>query len=265
MYFEGEESKEPESKEPESKEPESKEPETKKEKKQKGPTFTQDQQAYVNSLVAEEKRKGQSATEQLITQLETQKNLASTSKAERETLESRIESLRSEYSTKEELQRKDSEKKLKDERIAREKAEKEATSWRERFVEDRIRTAIISSAAENKAYDPEQIYDTLRSKTRLIDILGEDNKPTGEYVARSKIEGKGKDGPTQLDLTVAEAVKTMTEMPEKYGNLFNSNGVGGLGGMNSSSRGKVSTGPPDDPEGYIAWRKKKGHTSVNSG
>lgn len=229
-------------------------------------TLTPEVQGYVNSLLAEEKRKAQGTAEQLITQLETQKNLATTSQAEREALETRIESLRSEFTTKEELQRKDNEKKLKEEKAAREKAERESQSWKEKFYEDRIRTAIVGAAVEFKAYDPEQIYAILRPKARLIDALGDDNKPNGEFIARVKMEGKGQDGPTQLDLTVTEAVKVMNEMPEKFGNLFNSGGVGGLGGLPSGNRNRGGLGgEPTDPEAYMEYRKKKGRTSANIG
>lgn len=265
LFFDGENQEQEQEQQQEQEQEQQQEQEKKPEAKKPKLTvkLTPDQQSYVNSLLSEEKRKAQRSTEQLITNLETQKNLASTSQAEREALEGRIESLKAEYSTKEELQKKDTDKKIKELQAKVDASAKETTQWREKFIEDRIRSGIITSAVEHKAFDPEQIYAIVRPKTRLVDIIGEDNKPTGEYVPRAKIEGKGQDGvPTTLDLAISDAIKVMSEMPEKYGNLFNSGSNGGLGALSSSSRrGNVNGGPPEDPAAYMEWRKKRGMSS----
>src|SRR5262245_56765597 len=54
-------------------------------------SFTPEQQGYVNSLLAEERRKAKATVDRMITQLETEKNKATTTAAEKEALEQRIE------------------------------------------------------------------------------------------------------------------------------------------------------------------------------
>ena len=81
--------------------------------KSKTPTFTPDQQAYVNSLVAEERRRAKSKNEALILQLETLKNSSNTTAAEKEQLADRIESLKAEFQTKEVNDRKEVDRKSK--------------------------------------------------------------------------------------------------------------------------------------------------------
>ena len=62
-----------------------------------------EQQAFVNSLLAEERRKSTAKNDQLITQLETEKNRSGTTAAEKAQLEERIETLKNEFATKDEL------------------------------------------------------------------------------------------------------------------------------------------------------------------
>lgn len=220
--------------------------------------FDADQQAYVNSLVAEEKRKVQTKNQQLITQLETQKNLVATTAAERATLDQRIEELKSEFLTKEELGKKESSKKIREIETRAKAAETERDYWKGLFQTDRVTTELTQAAVAHKAYDPEQITTILRNNTRLVEVVGEDGKPIkGKYLTKIRITGKDSDGkPVDLDLTATEAVKQMTEMPEKYGNLFNSGATGGLGGFNTPSK-TAKGGPPKTTAEYMAWRDQQ--------
>ena len=54
-------------------------------------------------------------------------------------------------------------------------------------------------------------------------------------IAKVEFSDTDKEGkPVTLDLTIAEAVKRMSEMDE-YANLFKSEGTGGVGGVNRGS------------------------------
>lgn len=223
-------------------------------------TFAPEQQAYVNSLVAEEKRKGQQANERLVTQLETEKNRAGTTVAEKEQLEARIEEIKSEYVTKEQLTEKERKKadKKRDDALAA--AQAETGVWKERFTKTTIRRSLVDAALvpEHKADNPAHIVAILFPDTRLVEELDEEGKPTGEYVAKTKVRTVKDGKPTTLDMTATEAVKFLSEQEEHLG-LFSSGASGGLGGNPSRPRTKGATdpnSPPEDPTEYRAWRLK---------
>lgn len=230
------------------------EPETKTKVK-----FDPAQQAYVNSLIAEEKRKNQQKTNELITQLETQRNLASTSAAERAQLEERIEGLRSEHSTKEELHKKDTDKKLKDTETKAKQAESDAVTWRSRYERKQMHVDLSGAAVAHNAFNANQVVTILAPNTRVVEEVGEDGKPTGEFITKVKIVSKDKDGkPIVLDLVPNDAVKQMTEMAE-YGNLFLSSATGGLGSgtLPNKHAGTKPNVKDMSTEEYIANRKKE--------
>lgn len=222
------------------------------------------QQKYVNSLLAEERRKGAAKNDQLITQLETQRNSTNTTAAEKVALEERIESLRNEYQSKEQVTQKTTAKKIKDLEGEVTTAKQTAEKWQKLFQGDRINNALLSAATEHKAYNPQQVVTQLKENTRLVEALDGDNKPIpDQWVERVKITGRDKDGKSiNLELTATEAVKQLTEMPE-YGNLFVSGATGGIGSNSLASRGGGNNAdtPPTDTAAYMQWRaerKKKG-------
>lgn len=206
--------------------------------------FDPHQQAYVNSLLAQERRKLQTKNEELITQLETQKVQGSTTQAEKEALEERIESLRNEFATKEEMAKKDTDKRIKELEKSKSDAEKKATRNWEHYEKYRVQNDITQAAVQGKAFDPEQIVAILGPQTKVVEVTGEGGKPTGDYTTRVRLPGTNKEGqPITLDLSPPEAVKFLAEKPEKYGNLFISGATGGLGSTTFSGK----TGDKPDP------------------
>lgn len=220
-----------------------------------GKKFSQDD---VNKIVAEEKRKTQAAQAKLVTELEAMRNKANLTASEREEIEQRLESVKSEFMTKEELLKQEkakSEKKLKEDLDAK---SKEAENWRGRFTQSTITRSITDAAVASDAFSPKQIVAQLAPNTRLVDVLGEDNKPTGEFVAKVKITAKDKDNKDiTLDLEVGEAVKKMSEQDE-FANLFKGKGTGGTGGQNRGG-GKtpdIVSAAQGDPGTYRRLRKE---------
>jgi hypothetical protein len=235
-----------------------------KNKKKKPPTFTKEQQDYFNAQLAEERRRGKEKNDKLILELQTKSQLVSTSEAEKKRIEDQIEQLRGEYLTKEENQKKSVEKQLKDEREKREKAEKTAKDWETLYTEEKIERDLTDAAVEHKAFNPEPVRAVLRPQTRITDELDNEGKPTGKKVTRVKVKKPGENGTVQImEMTPAEAVKHMTEIPDSYGNLFNSGANGGLGGNNFSrqSGGDGKAAIPKGTKEYMAKRaelKKQG-------
>jgi hypothetical protein len=216
-------------------------------------------QKHVNSLLATERRKAEAKNNELIKQLETQKNLAGTSRSEKERLEARIDELRLEFSSKEEISKKEVGKKLKTIEAERDLAKQEAANWKNLFQKDRVQNALLSAATEAKAYNPRQVVELLTSKTRLVEVMDDDNKPIpGQWTEKVTITSKDKDGKdVVLDLPATEAVKQLSELPE-YGNLFISGATGGLGGVNFANRSKSSDDtPPTNTTEYMAWRRER--------
>lgn len=214
-------------------------------------------QAYVNSLLAEERRKAEKKNNDLITQLETERNRATTTAAEKQQLDERIEQLKGEFATKEELATRDTQKKLKELEDQKKKSDAEARTWQDRFRKNKVNVDLNQAAVTEKAFNPNQVVTILTPMTRLVEVTGDDGKPTGEYETRIKLTSKDKEGkPVVLDLTPTEAVKQLKEMPEEYGNLFISGANGGLGLTNLNRGGGSKPAHELSTAEYIAERRK---------
>lgn len=218
-----------------------------------GKTFTQEQ---LNTFLAEERRKAQKANERTIKQLEELKKTHPFTSEEKEKLESRIEDLRNEYLTKEELSKKEQDKLRKEAKKKEEDLAKDRDAWKDRYTTYAIEQDIYTAAAQD-AYNPMQVVNLLRPLTRLVEELNEDNQPTGKLVSKIRLASKDKDGNNvMLELSPSDAIKQMKEMQE-HGNLFKSGAHSGVGGNSASTVPK--NGPPlDDPAAYRLWRKASG-------
>jgi hypothetical protein len=172
---------------------------------------------------------------------------------ERTELDARIEAMRAESMTKEQLAA-DKQKKL--EKAAKDSADKltaERDGWKARYTDQTINTAILAGATgEVKAYNPQQLISMLKPQTQLVEELNDEGKPTGNFIPKIQIiskDDKGKE--VALVLPVGEAIKKMSEMDE-YANLFVGKSVGGvfrLPGGNPASR-KLADLARTDPKAY---------------
>jgi len=196
-----------------------------------GKTFTQED---MNRVLADEKRKHQANTRKALEELEAIKAKATLTDQERQELESRVETMRNELLTKEELAKKEQDKLSKKYSEDTTKLTAERDAWQQRFTDSTIQRSITDAAVTSKAYSPKQIVAILQPDTRLVESLDAEGHPTGEMIAKVEFSDVDKDGkPVTLDLTIAEAVKRMSEMDE-YANLFKTDGVGGVGGTNNA-------------------------------
>jgi len=217
--------------------------------------FTQEQ---VNTFVATEKRKTQESQTKLMDQLEEYKTVAKLTTDEKATLENQIEELRTKTMTVEERARQTKEKedvKHKDEKA---NLEADRDSWKTQYTESTIANAITQAAVANKAIVPQQVIAMLRPTTRLAEVM-EDNKIVG-HEPRTMFNDVDKENkPVVLDLTVAEAVKRMTEV-EQFGNLFAGNiagGLGGKGGRKKAADTDIVKIAREDPAQYRKLRKER--------
>lgn len=227
-------------------------------------TFSQED---VNSFLAKEKRKTQDAQKQLATQLQEYKRTAELGGEEKAELEKQIEDLQKQYMTVEERSRQASDKAAKKHLKEVEDLSKEKESWKTRYTRSTIDAAIAQAAVTNKAIAVEQIALMLRPSAKLAEKLDEEGKPTGIYEPRVDFQDLDKDEkPIMLDLTVAEAVKRMTELSQ-YGNLFEGGKAGGLGGSSGTGKkvGQVDLAKiaREDPAQYRKLRKEQPELFAN--
>ena len=218
-------------------------------------TFTQDQ---LNKILADDRRRHEAKIRQVLEEADALKAKASLTDEERTDLENRLESMRNDLLTKEELAKKEKDKLAKKFAEDTQKLTADRDAWQQRFTRQTIERTIIDASIENEAFVPEQIVAMLRTDTKLEEALDEDGRPTGQYLPKVTFADTDKDGkPVTLSLSVKEAVKRMTEIP-KYGNLFKGKGTGGLGNQNtgSGSRHQDAATLAKDPAAYRAARKE---------
>jgi len=212
-------------------------------------------QAEVDRIVKADKDKAKRERDKYLEDLETLKAQGLTPE-NMDSLNQRIEALQNEGKTKEQLA---SEERGKLEKKFKGEIEKEQTQskfWKQNYEQFRSQTEILTAASAHKAFNNDQVYQILRPNTVMVEKVGEDGKPTGEYIPRVKFQDEKDGQAVTLDLSVAEAVKRMTEM-ERHQNLFESGVSGGLGGHNNGRSGSTGTTTvPTDTKSYMEARKK---------
>jgi hypothetical protein len=211
----------------------------------------------LNKMMAENRRKLTQQNSELIKQLEEIKSQTNLTQQQRDELEQRITALQEQYMTKEEIAKKETEKAKKVFEDQLKQSSQEANSWRTRYATATIRREITDAAVEGKAVSPEQITAILTGVTALVEVLDESGKPTGQFESRVKFNDVDSGGkPVILDLTPTQVIKRMKELPERFGNLFQSTGTGGIGGAGSAGRSTpVSLDTIKDLDAYRKFRK----------
>lgn len=218
-------------------------------------TFTQ---AQIDDIVSKRVKNLKAESQKALTELQKLQQNQNLTQDERDTLAQQVEALQSQLLTKTELAAQELKKTQLKYDTELKVSKEEAIRWRDRYTTSTITQALVSAAATHEAVVPDQIVDLLKANTRLVEATDENGKVTGELVPMVKLKGTDKDGKSIiLDLSVADAVKQMKEMP-MYGNLFKSGAVGGIGGTNTpgAASGGLSDDALMDTQKYMEWRKK---------
>jgi vacuolar-type H+-ATPase subunit I/STV1 len=214
-------------------------------------------QTKVNSLVAAEKRKYEETAKKALAELEQIKQTANMTAQEKQSLEERMESLRNEFLTKEELAKKEKATLEKKYQTDLEGEKSASQAWRERYTAATIERSIADAANQHNAFSTLQIEAILKPLTKLEEILDDNGKSTGSFkpvVAFNDVTDKGE--PILYKLSPSEAVKKMSEKDEFF-NLFKSEATGGVGGYNVSSvRPTDMRAIASNPEKYREMRAK---------
>lgn len=194
-------------------------------------------QEEVNRILANERRKAQQAIQRATEEAQAASKKASMTAQERQELEERLSQIKDELLTKEELSKKQQERLAKKHKEDVESLTSQRDSWQKRYTESTIKRALTDAAAASNAFSPRQIVAILGGDTRLVEVLDDDGRPTGEYEPKVRFadrDDKGK--PVVLELSPSEAVGRMKETDE-YLNLFRGEGSGGAG-MRSQPGGR---------------------------
>ncbi len=198
--------------------------------------FTKEQQEFMNKKIQEEKKAAQEHSRQTINELKKIQQAASTSEQQKKELQDRINQLQQQFLSKEELAKQEQEKQQREFQEQLRSAKNDAERWQKMYHDSTVARALQDGAIKFEAYNPGQIQDLLFHKTKLIEEMDEDNKPTGRFIPRVQIEEQEGDRITRLDLSVEDTLQKMKNTPDRYGNLFKSTLAGGLG-QNGSSNG----------------------------
>lgn len=216
-------------------------------------SFTPEQEAEISKRLKVEQEKAR----RVMGELEAIKARADLTASARTDLENRFQTVQKELLTKEELfaqEKKKQEQKYKKEV---ETLSSELDIWKTRYQDSTITRAIVDAAAKNEAFDSDAIVAMLRQNTSLIEAVDEKGIGTGQFEVKVKFtDPEGKEGPTELMLSPAEAVKRMTELP-KYQYLFKGRGTGGVGGSGNAQGGQANLNQlVKDPAAYREARRK---------
>jgi len=224
----------------------------------KKPEFTAEQQQHVNSLLAAERRKLQAQNEKTVADLQKLQQEQGITSKKRDELQARINELQQQFMSKEEIAKQERERESKEYANELKKSQQETEHWKRQFQSTSVTRALQDAALEADAYSPGQIISMLGPNSRLVEELDAENKPTGRYAPRVRMEDTDANGNlVELDLTVKEAITKMKNTPERFGNLFKSGVNGGLGrsGSEPGNRKKVDPKKMTTAE-FMEARKK---------
>lgn len=234
-------------------------------------------QEEVNSFLAEERRKQQTAQQAALLKTETTykellANNQNLSAQDRKNLEENLSIVQAQLRTKDQ-QAAIEKKQLEDQYKGKlSEAEKRAAHWESVYRESTVDRSLLDAAHKHDAYRPEQIVTLLKGDTKLVDEVDGNGQTVGSKVVVQFMDPDPHTGeliPTMR--TPDEAVKRMKELPEIHGNLFKSNVVSGIG-ANSSANGypSGSNGKPDlkklsqDPEQFRKVMKENPNIILNA-
>lgn len=218
-------------------------------------TFTQ---ADVDRFVANTRREETAKREKLAGELEQLRSNNKLTQEERDSLTAQIDALRNESLTKEQKLTRDHESLSKKYKTDTETLSGERDSWKNNYASLLINNELTTAAVSNNAFSPDQIISQLSRDAKVVPVLDEEGKETGKFQVLVKfqdVDVKTKK-PVTLELSPADVVKRMVELPERFGNLFKSGVQPGLGTQKAGSKPE---GTPDikkmTPEEYREWRK----------
>lgn len=209
--------------------------------------FSQDE---LNKILAEDKRKHKAQYEKIEAQYKTLLDKNNLSTEERVKLEESLEDVRKQLRSKEEQAK--YEKKQLEDRLNQtvNELQQKVSQAESKYTHLLVTRALKDAAVGGDAFNAEQVVTLLVPHVKLVD-----EKPMIEFPDVDGDTGE----PIVTQMSPDDAIKRMKQLPEKWGNLFKSNIVSGIGGSSNTGAGP-GNGRVDvkklTPEQYMKMRRE---------
>ncbi len=218
-------------------------------------TFTQ---AEMDAAIDKRFKKEKESNERLSNDLKALRDKDGVTEQEKAAFQTRISELEALTLSKEDLAKKEQERIANAAKKVQDGLSGERDMFKGLYTESQIETALSSAASdpEVKALSPKQVVMLLKSQTRLVqkDVGGKAKFEVLVDWTETDKEGTS----TQVQIPAKEALKRMKEQPAVWGNLFESDAKGGLGGNNVQQQGgSLNPASYSDFEAY-----KKNHKQI---
>lgn len=211
--------------------------------------ITPEIQKIIDAKVKEATERIKAEDTKTLEELETYKQKLDKESKERKAVEDQIQIIRTRHKTAEDLAKEEQGriKKTYEEQISAIDAEK--NTWKTRFETSQIETSIVSAASTNKAVNPKQLLAILKPVTKLVPVIDDTGKETGQFQTLTRITS----GDKELELPTDQAIAKLRE-DKSFFNLFGDTMKSGFGGEpNAKSVDIVELAK--DPAAYRAARK----------
>jgi len=219
-------------------------------------------QDEMNTLMATNRKTLTQKNQELVTQLTQLRETATMSTQAKEELEDRIEELQTQFMSKEEIAKRETENLSKNHAVNIDKLTSETKKWQGLYATSTIERSILDAAVGGEAIQPSHLVTMLGQNTQIVEELDAAGQGKGKYKTIVKFSDIDSDGnPVILELPPKEAITRMKELPDQYGYLFKGNAAGGLGADSGGGSGRSERAPKlqelmEDPVKYAEWRKK---------
>lgn len=228
-------------------------------KERQNKVFTQDD---LNRIVKErldrEQEKHREKQNELLTRMESLEKTAQLTDDERAALQQRIEEFRSENLSLEEKANREI-KRLQEELDTTQKnLSSEIDKWQRQYFDFRIDNELMDAALTNDARTPAQLVSLLKPQTAVKEVVDDKGRSTGRFEVRTTITDYKEDGtPFQVERKPHEAVARLAEMPEIWGNQFNSKVSAGLDRMSDQSAPATTGSALVLDKGFAAYKASR--------
>jgi hypothetical protein len=210
-------------------------------------TFTQDD---VNRFLAEDRKKHQ----QKLAEAENRIKELGLSVEQNGKLKDEFNKLQETFLTKEQLAAQEREKLVKEGEAKAKALTDEVTRWKTLHHSTLVNQSILSAATETQAVNPQQLLLMLGHQAEVVEQDG----IFDVVIPFSDTDPKTKQ-PVTLKLPVLQALKRMTELPDKFGNLFKTTLKSGTGQQPTvPTKGGAIDFASMTSEQYEKWRQSQG-------
>ena len=211
-------------------------------------------QAAVNAMLAEDRRKHKAQIETIQRTLEDTLSSKNLTAQEKDALQQQLEATKNEFRTAAEQKAHEAKEHA---RLLKE-ANETAKGWRQRFEQETIQRSLTDAAQKHGAFSADQIKTLLQPWTKTEQGRDDKGKMTDEFHVVVEMPDTVNGEQIVVRHTPESAVKRMTELPNQYGNLFRSGVVAGVG--SGSGAGAIAPGTIDvrklSPAQYMEMRQK---------